>query len=128
MSESAINPRATPLPMPQAEGRRAIGRRAVLKSMAGKLLVLMAPLALALGARRQGAVAGEATAHAAAASTEQAGGAKRLRRWAMAIDLRRCDGCQSTGQPPQCTQACCSEAMLNRYVTRAAIKLPNVII
>src|SRR5574341_1817745 len=30
---------------------------------------------------------------------------QRLRRWAMAIDLRCCDGCQSTGKPPQCTEA-----------------------
>ncbi len=30
----------------------------------------------------------------------------RLRRWAMVIDLRRCDGCRSTGKPPQCTAAC----------------------
>ena len=30
----------------------------------------------------------------------------RLRRWSMVIDLRKCDGCQSTGKPPQCTQAC----------------------
>ncbi len=32
--------------------------------------------------------------------------AKRLRKWAMVIDLRRCDGCQSIGLPPQCTAAC----------------------
>ena len=32
--------------------------------------------------------------------------AGRLRRWTMVIDLRRCDGCQSVGLPPQCTQAC----------------------
>jgi Fe-S-cluster-containing dehydrogenase component/Ni/Fe-hydrogenase subunit HybB-like protein len=31
---------------------------------------------------------------------------QRLRRWAMVIDLRRCDGCQSVGKPPQCTAAC----------------------
>jgi Fe-S-cluster-containing dehydrogenase component len=31
---------------------------------------------------------------------------KRLRRWAMVIDLRYCDGCQSVGKPPQCTEAC----------------------
>jgi dimethyl sulfoxide reductase iron-sulfur subunit len=31
---------------------------------------------------------------------------KRLRRWAMVIDLRSCDGCQSIGKPPQCTSAC----------------------
>jgi molybdopterin-containing oxidoreductase family iron-sulfur binding subunit len=30
----------------------------------------------------------------------------RVRQWAMVIDLRSCDGCQSTGQPPRCTAAC----------------------
>ncbi len=30
----------------------------------------------------------------------------RTRQWAMIIDLRRCDGCQSIGRPPQCTTAC----------------------
>lgn len=29
-----------------------------------------------------------------------------LRRWMMIIDLRKCDGCQSQGTPPQCTEAC----------------------
>jgi Fe-S-cluster-containing dehydrogenase component/Ni/Fe-hydrogenase subunit HybB-like protein len=31
---------------------------------------------------------------------------QRVRRWAMVIDLRSCDGCQSVGKPPQCTEAC----------------------
>lgn len=31
---------------------------------------------------------------------------KRLRQWMMIIDLRRCDGCQSQGTPPRCTEAC----------------------
>lgn len=31
---------------------------------------------------------------------------KRLRRWVMTIDLRKCDGCVSIGKPPQCTTAC----------------------
>lgn len=31
---------------------------------------------------------------------------RRVRRWSMVIDLRRCDGCRSTGKPPQCTLAC----------------------
>jgi molybdopterin-containing oxidoreductase family iron-sulfur binding subunit len=31
---------------------------------------------------------------------------QRLRRWGMVIDLRKCDGCQSQGTPPQCTTAC----------------------
>jgi molybdopterin-containing oxidoreductase family iron-sulfur binding subunit len=30
----------------------------------------------------------------------------RIRQWAMVIDLRSCDGCQSTGKPPRCTAAC----------------------
>ncbi len=30
----------------------------------------------------------------------------RTRQWTMIIDLRRCDGCQSIGLPPQCTVAC----------------------
>jgi molybdopterin-containing oxidoreductase family iron-sulfur binding subunit len=33
-------------------------------------------------------------------------GDHRLRRWTMVIDLRKCDGCQSVGRPPQCTAAC----------------------
>jgi len=39
-------------------------------------------------------------------ATEQPGETKRLRRWVMLFDLRRCDGCVGTGKPPQCTQAC----------------------
>jgi len=34
------------------------------------------------------------------------GDGQRLRKWAMVIDLRSCDGCQSVGKPPQCTEAC----------------------
>jgi len=51
------------------------------------------------------AAAGLAPIHfdAAAAPAAPSG---RLRRWAMVIDLRRCDGCQSVGTPPQCTAAC----------------------
>lgn len=32
--------------------------------------------------------------------------AARIRQWTMVIDLRFCDGCQSVGSPPRCTQAC----------------------
>ncbi|MCP3990734.1 MAG: 4Fe-4S dicluster domain-containing protein [Actinomycetia bacterium] len=31
---------------------------------------------------------------------------QRVRQWAMIIDLRRCDACQSQNTPPQCTLAC----------------------
>ncbi len=30
----------------------------------------------------------------------------RIRKWAMVIDLRSCDGCQGVNKPPQCTTAC----------------------
>jgi molybdopterin-containing oxidoreductase family iron-sulfur binding subunit len=31
---------------------------------------------------------------------------RRLRKWMMIIDQRKCDGCQSQGTPPKCTEAC----------------------
>ncbi len=31
---------------------------------------------------------------------------RRLRKWMMIIDLRKCDGCQSVDSPPRCTEAC----------------------
>ena len=40
------------------------------------------------------------------ANSADAASGKRLRRLAMVIDLRYCDGCQSVGKPPQCTEAC----------------------
>ena len=45
-----------------------------------------------------------ASAEEAAEEAPESG--KRLRRWSMVIDLRKCDGCQSEGTPPQCTAAC----------------------
>ena len=40
------------------------------------------------------------------AATEDLPPRARTRQWSMIIDLRRCDGCQSIGLPPQCTTAC----------------------
>jgi len=34
---------------------------------------------------------------------------KRVRQWAMAIDLRRCEACTTIGQAPACTEACIKE-------------------
>ncbi|MBI4202928.1 MAG: 4Fe-4S dicluster domain-containing protein [Chloroflexi bacterium] len=42
----------------------------------------------------------------ASGAGEDASSPKRLRRWGMIIDLRRCDGCQSQETPPKCTEAC----------------------
>lgn len=58
-----------------------------------------------------GIAVGGAAALAERGSGKRAGaqedqGTVRLRRWAMVIDTRRCDGCASLGVPPQCTQYC----------------------
>jgi len=48
-----------------------------------------------------------AQSHVARAEEEPARGPRgRIRQWAMIIDLRSCDGCQSQGTPPRCTSAC----------------------
>ena len=72
-----------------------LGRRSLLRSF---------------GVAAFGAVAAVATGARPAESAPEHGAqgvpGGRLRRWSMVIDLRRCDGCQSTGKPPQCTEAC----------------------
>jgi molybdopterin-containing oxidoreductase family iron-sulfur binding subunit len=48
-----------------------------------------------------------ASANVQVVETEPARGPLgRIRQWAMIIDLRSCDGCQSVGSPPRCTTAC----------------------
>jgi molybdopterin-containing oxidoreductase family iron-sulfur binding subunit len=82
----------------QAENKRKwqVSRRRLLQLMgAAAVAAVAAPLA--------GRVAGGGGVSAA---TEGPTEGRRLRRWAMVIDLRRCDGCQSIGKPPQCTAAC----------------------
>ena len=73
-------------------------RRQALKLMgAVGLGAILAPtLVVELGKKL-----GNASRNPATAAADQ-----RLRRWAMVIDLRCCDGCQSVGKPPQCTEAC----------------------
>lgn len=44
------------------------------------------------------------------ASTAEPSG--RTRQWVMVIDLRKCEGCVTTGKPPQCTEACNREHMV----------------
>jgi Fe-S-cluster-containing dehydrogenase component len=66
----------------------------------------MLSLATAAGAAAGTALAAAASATHSVAPQAQNTASRRLRRWAMVIDLRKCDGCQSTGKPPQCTEAC----------------------
>lgn len=40
------------------------------------------------------------------AQAQSAPAKKTLRQWAMVIDLRRCDGCVTANEAPQCTEAC----------------------
>ncbi len=76
----------------------SVTRRQTLKLMgAVGLGAILAP-ALAAGLERKLSSTSRSAANA------PSGG--RLRRWAMVIDLRYCDGCQSVGKPPQCTEAC----------------------
>lgn len=82
---------------------RRIDRRSALRLL-GLTAVAAAPipfLGRALDDALDLPVVRDPAANAAEAHPEQ-----RLRRWAMVIDLRYCDGCQSIGQAPQCTQAC----------------------
>ncbi|TAK21836.1 MAG: 4Fe-4S dicluster domain-containing protein [Chloroflexota bacterium] len=84
---------------PESTGR-GTKRRAFLGMLA---LSALSPVGVLLAAGRA-----SERAEAAAPSAPSAAGDRptRLRRWAMVIDLRLCDGCQSVGKPPQCTAAC----------------------
>jgi molybdopterin-containing oxidoreductase family iron-sulfur binding subunit len=53
-----------------------------------------------------GSAALEGEAHADVMGDPAAPAGARVRRWAMIIDLRKCDGCTGLGVPPQCTQNC----------------------
>ncbi len=87
---------------------RRLARRKVLKFLGvGGAAVALAPgpiAAMAIRAALRDGASPERTA-----SDVIANGGKpstRKRRWAMVIDLRRCDGCQSVDEPPRCTTAC----------------------
>jgi Fe-S-cluster-containing dehydrogenase component/Ni/Fe-hydrogenase subunit HybB-like protein len=82
------------IPAPQV----SVTRREALKILGGVgLTALFLPtLVFELGKK---------TGHAGVSPANATSG-QRLRRWAMVIDLRYCDGCQSVGRPPQCTEAC----------------------
>lgn len=72
-------------------------RRKALKS-AG----LLTAAATVSGGLVAAAVNGPEPARGASASPPK----RRNRQWAMAIDLRKCDGCVTVDKAPQCTEAC----------------------
>ena len=82
-------------PLPQV----SMTRRETLKVMGGiALTVLAAPVAFS---QTKKSLSKSVTSPTDTTTTGQ-----RLRRWAMVVDLRYCDGCQSVGKPPQCTEGC----------------------
>lgn len=93
----------SPLEARLAGRARQVGRREVLRLL-GFTAVAVTPIPL-VGTGLDALVGGSAPIgedpHHPAAEVNG-----RLRRWAMVIDLRRCDGCQGVNLPPQCTQAC----------------------
>lgn len=76
----------------------SITRRKALELMGGAALSVMAGSVVLLQFKKK---TGDLSASMTVGPSTQ-----RLRRWAMVIDLRYCDGCQSIGKPPQCTEAC----------------------
>ncbi|HEX8992057.1 MAG TPA: NrfD/PsrC family molybdoenzyme membrane anchor subunit [Anaerolineales bacterium] len=76
----------------------SVTRRQTLQVLGTVALSAIAAPAIALESRRP--------AGASAVRPSSATAGQRLRHWAMVIDLRYCDGCQSVGKPPQCTEAC----------------------
>ncbi len=86
-----------PVNNPQEPGPRpGLSRRRFLK-LAG---------AQAVGAAMLGAGLRAISEASRGRSETEEDAPRRLRRWAMVIDLRSCDGCQSQGTPPKCTAAC----------------------
>ncbi|MBI3954203.1 MAG: 4Fe-4S dicluster domain-containing protein [Chloroflexi bacterium] len=97
------------------ENHEGISRRGFLKALAGAGTLLAIPAVPGLLTplfRRPGpgeavAYRDEAAAAKGTAASKVAG--SKLRQWAMVVDLRKCDGCVTIDEPPQCTQGCIKE-------------------
>ncbi|MBI3953373.1 MAG: 4Fe-4S dicluster domain-containing protein [Chloroflexi bacterium] len=76
-----------------------VSRRQLLKLLgaAGVAAVAAPVLGLSLA---------KATGAAAGAESKTQG---RLRQWALVFDLRKCEGCVTRGEPPQCIEGCNAE-------------------
>lgn len=87
--------------IPAASSHRVRGRRMSRRRFLRSLALGAVGVGTAMTAGR-----GIITSEVGRAASPVGAPGQRLRRWAMVIDLRYCDGCQSTKKPPQCTQAC----------------------
>ncbi len=82
-----------------------VSRRQMLKLMGGAAVVTGVGFTGLPAALRDDSPSSAAET-ADAANSQDDGKKERLRQWMMIIDQRRCDGCQSQGTGPQCTEAC----------------------
>jgi dimethyl sulfoxide reductase iron-sulfur subunit len=94
--EEANRPEPSEPREPKVVNRRGLLRLLGLGAMSSAPLLLLPPVLQA--AAQQGLVKSE--------GEPATGPGGRIRQWTMIIDLRRCDGCQSEGTPPQCTTSC----------------------
>ncbi len=83
---------------------------------------LLVTLGLA-GASAMAAPLGQLVSQAASAQQPAT-----TRQWTMVIDLRKCEGCVTTGKPPQCTEACNVEHFVPRdqaWIKVLRLEQPN---
>src|SRR5450830_642106 len=66
-------------------------------------------IAAAIGATGAVPVAASLLPAAKAASAQESEPAAPKRQWAMAFDLRKCDGCTTIDQAPKCVEGCNAE-------------------
>ncbi|NQW21057.1 MAG: 4Fe-4S dicluster domain-containing protein [Chloroflexi bacterium] len=87
------------------EKKFQLSRRNLLKLMGATAVAGAAiPLIPNAVANAVGAISGSPEADSITQAENSV--SERVRRWMMIIDQRYCDGCQSQGTAPQCTQAC----------------------
>ncbi len=78
-----------------------VSRRQLFKAAGGVVAGLAAPALIGAGGLSQ-------------PSADSRSRSTRRRQWVLVIDLRKCEGCVTTGKPPQCVEACNVEHFVPR--------------
>src|SRR3990172_960893 len=91
----------SPTPMLERSRSGRVDRRGAMRLL-GFGAIAVSPLAILPSILRATVGRGPVRSHGEPARAPSG----RIRQWVMIIDLRYCDGCQKTKQPPQCTAAC----------------------